>query len=202
MIQQPPEINTEQMRRTPPKELLAAALIGLYDVERRTNGMNEGIDEKLNGEDDDEVDEDLRQTLRIMLAQEFQQTTTIPLPTTAQWQDATEREEDMRTIRDAIRNITEIRPQQIYETALYKLWKEGRIEEEDGILYHNQHKDKARHVRTKIPPPCKIPRHAYDKRYSRHYTPHRWPDTQDTERHIGKLRQDTIGLAWQPTKNN
>lgn len=61
------------MRRTPPKELLAAAFIGLYDTERTTNGTNEGIDE---------VDEDLRQTLRIMLTQEFQQTTTIPLPTT------------------------------------------------------------------------------------------------------------------------
>ena len=154
MIQQPPETNTEQMRRTPPKELLTAAIIGLYDAERRTtNETNENEQIISNHDEDEEVDEDLRQVLRVMLAQEFQQTTTIPLPTTAQWQDATEQEEDMRIIRDAIRNNTEIQPQQINEAALYKLWCQGRIEEERGILYHNHYKDKARHVRTKIPPP-------------------------------------------------
>lgn len=154
MIQQPPETNTDQMRRTPPKELLTAAIIGLYDAERRTTKEtkeNDGIIISCN--EDEGVDEELRQALRVMLAEEFHQTTTIPLPTTAQWQDATERDKDMRIIRDAIRNNTEIQPQQINEAALYKLWCQGRIEEEEGILYHNLHKDKARHVRTKIPPP-------------------------------------------------
>ena len=152
MVQQPPEINNEQLQRTPPKQLITAALIGIHDAETRTQ-QNEHITTMDDDDAQDATDDELHATLRNMLAHEFHQTTTIPLPTTAQWQDETAKDEDMRQIRDAIRNNTEIQPDQIHEQALHKLWAQGQIEEEDGILYHCHQKDHARHVRTKIPPP-------------------------------------------------
>jgi hypothetical protein len=83
-----------------------------------------------------------------MLAHEFQQTTTIPLPTTAQWQDATAQDWDLYTLVDAIRNQRNIQRDQIRDATLYKLWTQRKLEEEDGILYHNGHgENNRRHLR-------------------------------------------------------
>ena len=154
MIQQTPEMNIDQMQRTPPKELLTAAMIGMQDAERRTPPISTGESNETEENHMDEANDDtLLPILRTMLAHEFQQTTTIPLPTTAQWQDATERDEDMRRIKDAVRNGTHLEPQQIAEKEMYKLWTQGRIEEEQGILYHCHRQGQTRHVRTRIAPP-------------------------------------------------
>lgn len=75
MIQQPSEVNNEQMQRTPPKQLITAALMGMYDTEARTDGdegNQDGENQTNMFETGDDDDEDLRQVLRVMLAQEFQ----------------------------------------------------------------------------------------------------------------------------------
>ena len=157
ILQQPPETAITQLRNTPPVQLLAAVLHGIYDAETKTTGNqdNNGQRELTEGQEEDDADEDLRQALSVMLAHEFQQTTAIPLPTMAQWQDATAADEDLNTLVLALRHQTPLQREQIQDAALYKLWQQRRLEEENGILFHTglNTATNHRHVRTKIPPP-------------------------------------------------
>ena len=156
ILQQPPEMAITQLRNTPPTQLLAAAMQGVYDAERKTtraNTENTGTP-IITQSEHDPADEDLRHALTVMLAHEFQQTTTIPLPTTVQWQDATAEDEDLNTLEQALRNQHALQREQIQDATLYKLWQQGRLEEENGILYHTGINAATRHVRTRIPPPA------------------------------------------------
>ena len=84
-----PETATERIRATPPMQLIRATIVGILDAERRTQVQEE--DNPHEGIYDINEDEwpQYTETLRTMLAAELQQTTKIPLPTTANWQDST-----------------------------------------------------------------------------------------------------------------
>ena len=154
MLQQPPEMALAQARTTPPKQLLTAAIMGMHSAENRTNWNRENDDDTPATPHDTEenIDQELRQALTVMLAEEFQQTTALPLPTTAQWQDATAKDWDLHTLVQAIRDNRQIQRDEIQSNALYKLWAAGMLEEEEGILYHTG-KGNRRHLRVRIPPP-------------------------------------------------
>ena len=154
MLQLPPETAIAQMRTTPPTQLLTTILIGLQQAEDRTT-KHDTQDIPATSDDTEGIDEDLRRALAVMLAHEFQQTTTIPLPTTAQWQDATTNDWDLNHIANALRNGTQLQRDEIENPTLYKLWAQNKLEEEDGIVYHTGagSTHNRRHLRTKIPPP-------------------------------------------------
>ena len=161
MHQQLPELAIIQIRNTPPKQLMAAAIQGLYQAELKnrahhvtaTSNDTNGDPNKEDGSDGS--NEDLRNALTCMLAVEFQQTIAIPLPTTAQWQDATADDADLNAIATAIRTNQELQRNQIQDATLYKQWRNNEFEEENGIVYHigKGNPTKRRHVRTKVVPP-------------------------------------------------
>ena len=159
ILQQAPEIAMTQIRTTPPPQLWAAAMDGIHQAETKTQGAEQKTDTDdtpATPNDDEGIDKDLRNALSIMLAQEFQQTTTIPLPTIAQWQDATSKDWDLHRITQALRNQEPLQRDEIQSAELYKLWQQGKIEEDNGILYHNgvgNTTRPCRHVRTRIAPP-------------------------------------------------
>jgi Reverse transcriptase (RNA-dependent DNA polymerase)/RNase H-like domain found in reverse transcriptase len=136
MLQLPPETALTQMRTTPPKQLITAALSGLQQAEDKTIIKHTVTGEPATCDDTDGIDDELRLALTNMLAHEFQQTTTIPLPTTAQWQDATSTDWDLNKIVNASQNGGEIQRDEIQNATLYKLWTQGTLEVEDGIVYH------------------------------------------------------------------
>ena len=156
MHQQPPELAIPQVRNTPPRQLVTAALQGMYQAElsnqlpRLTTRMNQEQDNNT----EEAGDHELRNALTCMLAHEFQQTTAIPLPTTAQWQDATTNDADLNTIAEAIRNNQELQRHQIHDPTLFKLWRHNELEEENGIIYQigKGNANKRRNVRTKVAP--------------------------------------------------
>ena len=156
MLQQPPEMATMQIRTTPPKQLMAAVLTGMQEAEDKTTSQPIANDIPMTPYDDqEEIDAELRHALTTMLAHEFQQTTTIPLPTTAQWQDATAQDWDLHTIMEALRNQTELQRDDVQDATLFKLWKDNKLEEENGIIYHtgDAGTQNRKHLRTRIPPP-------------------------------------------------
>ena len=165
MRQQPPEIALAQMRTTPPKQLMAAAISGMHNAEIRTTTQANN-EAPATPHDDEGINEELRQALTIMLAHEFQQTTTIPLPTTAQWQDATAQDWDLHTLLvDAIWNQRNIQHDQIRDATLYKLWTQRKLEEEDGILHHNGHGGTTDDTYERA-----FRHPSYDRQYFRRYT--------------------------------
>ena len=155
MLQFPPEIALTQMRLTPPKQLMTTVIIGLQTAEDRTSVKEKPTDIPATLDDTEGIDDDLRQALTTMLAYEFQQTTSIPLPTTAQWQDATAGDWDLHKIVNAIRDGRDLQRDEIENATLYKLWTQRLLEEEDGIVYHTGQggTQNRRHLRTRIPPP-------------------------------------------------
>ena len=156
MLQFPPELAIAQMKRNPPKQLITAAMIGMQAAEDSTPSSNLDSDvAPATSDNTEDIDDDLRNTLRVMLAHEFQQTTTIPLPTTAQWQDATANDWDLNKIVTALRTETDLQRDEIENPTLYKLWTQQKLEEEDGIVYHTGQGSiqNRRHLRTRIPPP-------------------------------------------------
>ncbi|KAI2508403.1 hypothetical protein MHU86_6077 [Fragilaria crotonensis] len=152
MLQLPPEMAVAQMRATPLKQLMTTVIIGIQSAENKT-GASENTTEIPATSDDDGIDDDLRRALTVMLAHEFQQTTAIPLPTTAQWQDATANDWDLNRLVHAIREGRQLQREEIENATLYKLWSQQKLEEENGILFHTGKGENRRHLRTRIPPP-------------------------------------------------
>ena len=157
LLQQYPETINTQTKLTPPKQLITATLNGMHQAETttQTNEVNETEGEAEIYDEDTQVDEELRQALSAMLAAEFQQTTALPLPTMAQWQDATIMDWDLNTIVQALKDNRHINRDEIQSATLYKLWNDKKLEQEDGILYHTGKgsQNNRRHLRTRIPPP-------------------------------------------------
>ena len=156
LINAEPEIILEQLRGLPPYQLTQAIITGLWEAEIRTTPDKEPDHAEIHDtyEDIYNVDEALRGTLRTMLAAELNQTTTIPLPTTASWQDHTENDHDTAILLGAIREGTMPTKDQFNETGYYAELINHRLEEEDGIIYrHETNPRKAmRHLRTRVAP--------------------------------------------------
>ena len=146
-----------QMRTTPPKQLMTTVIIGIQSAENKT-GANENTTEIPATSDDDGngIDEDLRRALTVMLAHEFQQTTTIPLPTTAQWQDSTANDWDLNKLAHAIKDGRELQRDEIENATLYKLWSQQKVRRGTRHLVphgERRHTESKAHLRTRIPPP-------------------------------------------------
>ena len=154
MLQQPPEMALAQARTTPPKLLLTAALMGMYSAESITGSHTTTDTPSTPYDEEENIDSNLRQALTVMLAQELQQTATLPLPTTAQWQDATTKDWDLHTIAQALRDNRNIQKDAIQSATLYKLWADNMLEEDNGILYHTgRGTANRRHLRVRVVPP-------------------------------------------------
>ena len=80
----------------------------------------------------------------------------LPLPTSEQWKDATSKDPDLRLILDAaIVNAPPLQKSKLKEKGYFDAWKNGRLEVEDGMVFHYEEPFKARRrqLRTKVVPP-------------------------------------------------
>ncbi len=106
-----PEMAVEQIRAAPPTQLIQTIITGLLEAETNTvrstlEWWDTTLQDHKRGEEtwqhDNQHHNDLAATLKSMLAAELTQTTTIPLPTTANWQDATKNDHDTAIICEVI----------------------------------------------------------------------------------------------------
>lgn len=148
------EIAIEQIRATPPMQLIRQAITGLLDAENRTVRL--GTTYWNDTTDDTETPEqDLEETLHAMLAAELAQTATIPLPTTATWQDATQQDHDLTRVVEALRTNT-IPPKATFREKEYHTeLVHNRLEHEHGIVFRHETNPRksVRHLRTRVVPP-------------------------------------------------
>ena len=62
--------------------------------------------------------------------------TTIPLPTQRKWAEATNEDRDLHTVWEALTNGTILERHKLICKVYYDAWDKGKLEEEEGIIYH------------------------------------------------------------------
>lgn len=152
LLHSTPEEAYEQIRVTPPHQLCQAIITGMIDAERRTIAPSQQT--TYGDETEHEASPEMWNTLHSMLATELNQTTKIPLPSTASWQDSTQRDPDTARIITAI-TTKEIPAKQLFqEPGYHSELVNNRLELDDGILYRHETNPRQaiRHLRTRVVP--------------------------------------------------
>lgn len=138
MVSAPWELTLERARQVPGR----ASLETLFDAIRTAEALAL-------------IDPDNNQAPRAFATMVLDAATMLPLPTLEQWKDATAQDPDLRLILDAeAPNAPPLQKSKLKEKGYFDAWKNGRLEVEDGLIFHYEEPFKARHrqLRTKVVP--------------------------------------------------
>ena len=175
---------------TPPADLVATALHGLWQAEQKT--LVQPSDTKKVTFTDPQVQEEaeLVKTLRSMPMRELNRVTTLPMPTLEDWKQALRRDQDTHRVITAMQSCTDLQIKELNSKKHHEEWRRNRLEVEDGVLYRCEASKRAslRQLRTKVAPkglrqtmfaalhPSPMAGHSsYDKTYWRIAARFWWP---------------------------
>ena len=154
LVHMEPETALERIRATPPMQLIRATITGIMEADQHIQTHDDSLtDAGIHDIPESEVTT-YTEALRSMLAAEMQQTTKIPLPTTANWQDSTRDDSDTAMIIEALNTGTVPDRTEFVETGYYTELINNRLEHEDGILYRHETNNRRaiRHLRARVVP--------------------------------------------------
>ena len=81
--------------------------------------------------------------------------TLLPLPTIAQWHEATDNDYDLSVIREALQQGVQLAPFHLHDKGYYEPFRQNRLEADDDLVYYYERSSAARvrQLRVKVVPP-------------------------------------------------
>ena len=141
-----------------PSSLLTTVMEALHKAERKSPRLKVTDQTKQQTTPDQQTDSEetqkLRLILRTMTAFEINNVTSLPMPTKATWQEATQQDADLSKILTTMLHNNNIERAELKDKRYHDEWKANRLEVEDGLLYRYEASKRAslRQVRTRIVP--------------------------------------------------